>query len=376
MGLIRVDRTQQYEHEYDPGHNHTNDHEHNHDHTHHHDHDHHHDHEHNHAHHHSHKQHNHSHGHHHDHTHGMAKKSLRTAFFLTCVILLASFIGGLLSHSLALLSDAAHTLTDLFALGMAWFAAGQAERPSNEYKTFGYHRVGILAALLNAITLLLIAVVILWEAMQRLQHPEPVEPLIIFASATVAIVINLFIGFGLRKEEHNLNVRAAALHVFGDVGVSAAVILAGLVVLVTGWTLVDPLLSIAVALLLAFGTGHILHETLDILLEAVPAGISLKALLSDMEKVTGVEAIHDLHVWSVCSGMHALSCHVLIDDLPPSKSIAILCELKDLLRETYDIDHATIQFECSPTQGTSCVNGELYCCFEPSMRGAPGPALR
>src|SRR5436305_2342807 len=183
---------------------------HHHDHTHH-DHAHHHDH-HDHTHHdHAHE---HDHTHHHDHTHGMAKESLRTAFFLTGVILLASFFGGLLAHSLALVSDAAHTLTDLFALGMAWFAAGQAERPSNEYKTFGYHRVGILAALLNAVTLIGIAVVIWCEAIQRFQHPEPVEPLIMFGSATFAIAVNLFIGFGLRKEDHDLNVRAAALHVF------------------------------------------------------------------------------------------------------------------------------------------------------------------
>jgi cobalt-zinc-cadmium efflux system protein len=265
-----------------------------------HDHDHHHDHT-----------HHHAHGHHHDHTHGMAKKTLRTAFFLTCVILLSSFMGGLLAHSLALLSDATHTLTDLFALGMAWFAAEQAERPSNEYKTFGYHRVGILAAFLNAITLIGIAAIIVWEAIQRFQHPEPVQPFIIFFSAAIAIAINLFIGFGLRKEDHNLNVRAAALHVFGDVGVSAAVIVAGLVMLVTGWTFVDPLLSIIVALWLALGTRGIIRETVDILLESVPKHISLTDLVADMQKVTGVKAVNDLHVWSVSSGISALSLECL-----------------------------------------------------------------
>jgi cobalt-zinc-cadmium efflux system protein len=304
--------------------------------------------------------------HHHDHTHGMAKKTLRTAFFLTCLILLVGFVGGLLAHSLALLSDAAHTLTDLFALGMAWFAAGQAERPSNEYKTFGYHRVGILAALLNAVTLIVIAVVICWEAVQRFQHPEPVLPFIMFGSAIIAIALNLFIGFGLRKEEHNLNVRAAALHVFGDVGVSVAVIVAGVIVLVTGWTLVDPLLSVAVALLLAFGTWSIIRETTDILLEAVPKGISLKNLVRDMQAVTGVQAVHDLHVWSVSSGMPALSCHVLIDDLPPSESAHILHSLNDVLGEKYHIGHATIQFECNQPQGGCCKNSQLYCCFETS----------
>jgi cobalt-zinc-cadmium efflux system protein len=308
--------------------------------------------------------HHHSSGHHHDHTHGMAKKSLRTAFFLTCVILLGSLVGGLLAHSLALLSDAAHTLTDLFALGMAWFAAGQAERPSDERKTFGYHRVGILAALLNAVTLLLIAVVICWEAIQRFQHPEPVQPFILFVSASVAIAINLFIGFGLSKEEHNLNVRAAALHVFGDVGVSVAVIVAGVIVLVTGWTFVDPLLSVAVALLLAFGTRGIIRETTDILLESVPKHISLSDLVGDMQKVAGVKGVSDLHVWSVTSGMSALSCHILVDDLPLSESTHIMHLLNDLLRDTYHIEHATIQFECSQSPIVCWSQGGSYCCFE------------
>jgi len=303
-------------------------------------------------------------GHHHDHTHGMAKQTLRLAFFLTIIILLAGVVGGILAHSLALLSDAAHTLTDLFALGLAWFATVQAERPSNEYKTFGYHRVGILAALLNAVSLIVIAVIIAWEAVQRFQHPEPVQPLIMFGSAAIAIAMNLYIGFGLRKEEHNLNVRAAALHVFGDVGVSAAVIVAGAIILLTGWTIVDPLLSIAVTVFLAIGTWRILRETMDILLEAVPRGVSLTNLVADMQAVDGVEAVHDLHVWSIASGMPALSCHVLIDNLPPSESSHILQSLNSVLSQKYQITHATIQFECNKHAGPCCTMENLYCRLE------------
>jgi cobalt-zinc-cadmium efflux system protein len=160
----------------------------------------------------------------HNHTHNMAKQSLRLAFFLTMIILAAELIGGFLANSLALLSDAGHVVTDIFALGLAWFATAQAERPSNASKTFGYHRVGILAALINAVTLIVIAIVIVWEAISRFQHPQPVQPLIMFISAAIGIGINLFNGFGLRKEGDNLNVRAAILHVFGDVGASTAVI--------------------------------------------------------------------------------------------------------------------------------------------------------
>src|SRR5690348_16972790 len=163
----------------------------------------------------------------HDHTHGMAKQTLRLAFFLSLLIVAAEVGGGLLAHSLALLSDAGHALTDIFALGLAWFAIVQAEKPANARKTFGYHRVGILAALVNAVMLIAITFAILLEAVQRFQHPEHVQPLVMFLAAGIGIVVNLFIGFGLQKEGNNLNVRAAMLHVFGDIGASVGVIVAG-----------------------------------------------------------------------------------------------------------------------------------------------------
>src|SRR6266566_4540685 len=209
----------------------------------------------------------------HDHTHSMAKETLRLAFFLTMIILMVEVIGGWWANSLALLSDAGHVLTDLFALGLAWFATAQAERPANASKTFGYHRVGILAALVNAVTLIVIALVILWEAWSRFQHPEKVQPLVMFLSAGIGIAVNLYIGFGLRSEGDNLNVRAAALHVFGDVGASIAVVVAGVIILLTGWTPADPLLSVGIAGLIAVGAWRILRETTDILLEGTPERI-------------------------------------------------------------------------------------------------------
>jgi cobalt-zinc-cadmium efflux system protein len=256
----------------------------------------------------------------HTHTHGMAKRSLRLAFFLTMLILVAELVGGFVANSLALLSDAGHVITDIFALGLAWFAVVQAERPSNDRKTFGYHRVGILAALANAVTLILIAVVIVWEAVQRFQHPEPVQPLIMFFAAGIGIAVNLYIGFGLRKEGDSLNVRAAMLHVFGDVGASVAVIVAGIIILLTHQTIVDPLLSIGIAILIAIGAWRILRETTDILLEAVPRDLSMSDLVRDMLKIEGIQDVHDLHVWSITSNMYALSCHAMIDDVPASKS--------------------------------------------------------
>jgi cobalt-zinc-cadmium efflux system protein len=300
----------------------------------------------------------------HNHAHGVARNSLRLAFFLTLIILLAEVVGGLLANSLALLSDAGHVVTDIFALGLAWFATVQAERPPNARKTFGYHRVGILAAMVNAVTLIVIAFAILLEAVQRFQHPEKVQPQIMFLAAGIGIVINLIIGFGLFKEASNLNVRAAMLHVFGDVGASAAVIVAGVIILFTGWTFIDPLLSVGIAVLIAIGAWRILRETTDILLESVPKGVSMAGLVEDMKSVEGIQDVHDLHVWSITSNMYALSCHALIADLPQSDSSVILHSLNTMLSEKYHIGHVTIQFECDPHQETYCAVNGLYCHME------------
>lgn len=306
----------------------------------------------------------HEHTHAHNHSHGMATQTLRVAFFLTLVILAAELLGGIIANSLALLSDAGHVVTDIFALGLAWFAAVQAERPANARKTFGYHRVGILAALVNAVTLILIAFAITWEAVLRFQHPEPVQPLIMFLSAGIGIGVNLYIGFGLQKEGHSLNTRAAMLHVFGDVGASVGVIVAGLIILLTNWTLADPILSIGIAVLIAIGSWRILRETTDILLEAAPREISMVNLVKDMKSIEGVQDVHDLHVWCIASGMYALSCHTLIDDLPPSGSSPILQSLTSMLSNDYHIGHTTIQFECGGPQEACCEIEGLYCCME------------
>lgn len=299
----------------------------------------------------------------HKHTHGIAKQTLRLAFFLTIIILVTELVGGILSHSLALLSDAGHVLTDIFALGLAWFATAQAERPANARKTFGYHRVGILAALVNALILMLVVLAIVWEAIQRFMHPGPVQPLAMFLSAGIGIAVNLYIGFGLHKEHDNLNVQAAALHVFGDVGASVGVIIAGIVIFLTNWDPIDPLLSVGIAVLIAFGAWHILCETIDILLEATPKSINMSILVQDMKSVMGVLNVHDLHVWSISSGICALSCHILIEDLPPSQSTPILQALEIMLAKKYRIEHTTIQFECHPHQELCCSVKGLYCCM-------------
>ncbi|HEY7780050.1 MAG TPA: cation diffusion facilitator family transporter [Ktedonobacterales bacterium] len=301
----------------------------------------------------------------HAHTHALPQSRLRTAFLLTIGILLVEVLGGVFSHSLALLTDAGHMLTDVVALGLAWFAAVQAARPADERKTFGYHRTGILAAQVNAATLLVIVVVIAFEAVRRLQHPEPVTPWVMFVAAAFAIAINLYIGLGLRAEgSANLNLRAAMLHVFGDVGASAAVIVGGVVILLTGWFPADPIISLLIAALIAIGAWTILRETTDILMEATPRGLNVAQLVRDLVTVPGVSDVHDLHVWSIAGGMAALSAHVRVSDRPLSDCDALLDTVNQVLKDRYAIAHTTIQMECA-----GCSPNDLYCDWRPNGEG-------
>jgi cobalt-zinc-cadmium efflux system protein len=293
----------------------------------------------------------------HSHAQSMTGNKLRTAFVLTAVILVVELVGGILSHSLALLSDAGHVLTDIFALGLAWFAVVQAERPADATNTYGYHRTGILAALLNAVTLILIVLAIAYEAVRRFQHPEKVTPWLMFVSAAVGIAVNLYIGFGFKQEgSENLNVRAAMLHVFGDVGASVGVIIGGLIILLTAWYPADPLISLGIAVLIAWGAWRILKDTIDILMESTPKGLNVAQLVRDVIKEPEVTDVHDLHIWTIAGGMNAMSAHVQVDDRPLSECDPLLQRLNTLLERKYKIDHSTIQLECA-----DCTSNHLYC---------------
>ena len=274
---------------------------------------------------------------------------LRLALGLTLAILLVEFAGGLLSHSLALLSDAGHVLTDVFALGLAWFAVEQAKRPADQRRTYGYQRVGILAALLNAVTLIVIVIAIAYEAVRRLMEPQHVHGGIVIATALVGIAINVFVILTLRQEGHNLNLRAALLHVIGDVGASAGVVVAGVVILLTGWLPVDPLLSLGIAALIAFGAWGIVRETVNLLLEGTPADIDLAALTGEITSTDRVSSVHDLHVWALSAEAMALSCHVVVDECPLADAEHMVRDLEQRLCDRFAIGHTTIQVEsCHP----------------------------
>ncbi len=275
--------------------------------------------------------------------------TLKWALALTLVILAVELAGGLVSHSLALLSDAGHVLTDVFALGLAWFAVEQAKRPADQRRSYGYHRVSILAALVNAVTLVVIVIAIAIEAARRIASPEPVQGAVVIVSALFAIAVNAYIALGLRGDTKSLNLRAAMLHIVGDIAASVGVVVAGAVILLTRWLYIDPLLSLAIAVLIAFGAWRIVRETVNLLLEGTPGAINLGAVSSEITHTERVTSMHDLHVWALSSDDVALSCHVVVDDCPLGDAEHVVRDLERRLCARFDIGHTTIQVEsCHP----------------------------
>lgn len=309
--------------------------------------------------------------------------TLRTALALTLVILLIELVGGLLSHSLALLSDAGHVLTDVFALGLAWFAVEQSKRPADQRRTFGYQRMSILAALVNSVILIVIVIAIAFEAVRRLTAPQPVHGEIVIVAALAGIAINLFVIFALRGDSHSLNTRAALLHVTGDVAASAGVVVAGLVILFTGWLYIDPLLSLAIAALIAYGALGIVRETVNLLLEGTPTEIDLGAVRAEIESNALITGVHDLHVWALSSDEMALSCHVVIGECPLGDAEHVVRGLEARLCDRFAIGHTTIQVEsCHPCgeihHGAGSHNHphESIVLSQPAAAGEPPRAAR
>lgn len=313
---------------------------------------------------HSHHSHSHAEEHshdHHGHSHGalgrhvhVTGSRLKWAFWATLIILAVEIIGGSLANSLALLSDAGHVLTDVAALGLAWFAAVQAQKAPTLTKTFGFHRTGILAALANAVTLILIAFVILYEAIHRFQNPEPVQPMVMYLSASVGVIVNLAIAFGFRGGEGNLNVRSALLHVLGDAAASTGVIVGGVIMQVTHWYIVDPIISVLIAFMIGWGAWKIVKEALHILMEGAPKDFKFDRLLAFVRTLPGAQNLHDLHVWTVTPERIALTCHLTVDqNCTLARGTEIIQQLKDYFAQEFSISHATIEIESTPCRSTS-----------------------
>lgn len=274
---------------------------------------------------------------------------LKAALGLTLGVLLVEFAGGLLSHSLALLSDAGHVLTDVFALGLAWFAVEQSKRPADRRHSYGYQRVSILAALLNSVTLIVIVLAIGYEALRRLAAPEPVQGGIVMITALVGIAINAFVVLMLRGDIRSLNMRAALLHVTGDVAASIGVVVAGAVILLTGWLYIDPLLSLAIAAYIAYSAWGIVRETVHVLLEGTPGEINLQAVTDEISHTPQVTGVHDLHVWALSAEEIALSCHIVVGDCELGDAEHVVRDLESRICDRFAIGHTTIQVEsCHP----------------------------
>ena len=299
----------------------------------------------------------HSHGQGHDHD-AASGGVLGWSLAATLVFVAAELAGGLRAHSLALISDAGHNATDALALMLSWFAVWLQRKPADESRTYGYHRAGVLAAFVNALTLILLSLWIVYEAALRLVHPVAVQEQIMLWVATGGLVLNGGVMLALQKgAKSDINIRGAFLHMLGDLVGSAAIIAGALLIGRFGWTQIDPLLSIAVAGLIIATAWDITRESLNILLEGLPRGVELRAVTEAIGEVDGVMDVHDLHIWSLGSHAHALSCHVLIEDMPPSQSDRILCGVNAVLTERFRIQHTTVQFEhlsCA-ISGTGCV---------------------
>ena len=253
-------------------------------------------------------------------------------------------VAGFRAHSLALLSDAGHNLTDAFALLLAGIGYYLQSRPADHKKTYGYQRAGVLAAFVNALTLIVLAGVLFYVSYVRLMHPQPVATMTMIVVAAIGLVMNLGIVAGIGGG-HDLNLRVAWLHMLGDAASSAGIIAGAIAIRYTGWLAIDAMLSILIGFGIVWSAWGIIKDSLNILLEGLPKGLRLSDVTGELGRLDGVIDVHDLHIWSLGSEAHALSCHVLIEDMPPSASESILRRINTVLCDRFAIHHTTVQFE-------------------------------
>lgn len=309
-----------------------------------------HDHDHDHA-----DDHGHEQGHPHGHGHALAggKRGLLIALGITLLMMVAEIIGGILSNSLALLSDAGHMFTDTLALALSFFAMKFAELPATDRKTFGFYRLEILAALVNGTVLILISLYIMYEAYLRMAEPPAVQGGLMLVVAIIGLVVNIAGALVLVKHHAtSLNIRGAFLHIIGDAVSSVGVIIGGIVIAYTGWYLIDPLLSMLIALGIIAGAVGLVRESVNVLLESAPSHLNVATLASEIAAIEGVREAYHIHVWTITSGVYALSAHVVIDDRMVSDSRTLLDRIRTLLSDRFKILHSTIQLECERCEAT------------------------
>jgi cobalt-zinc-cadmium efflux system protein len=304
-------------------------------------------------------------GHSHQHSHGHGSVSVSSAVMSAAVAATLTFVivealAGWVGHSLALLSDAGHNLADAAALGLSWYALRIARRPTHHAMTFGYHRVGVFAALINAASLVVIAVWIGWEAIARVRHPEPASGGLMIGVAAVGMVVNSAIGLGLhRASKQDINVRSAYLHMVGDALSALGVVIAGVLVATTRTSLADPLVSLLIAALILYSSYGVLRESAAVLLEGTPAGVNMPALVATIKGVSGVLDVHDLHVWMVGPGVIACSCHIVVAEQSVREGQQVLRAVVHDVEHEFHITHTTVQVEVE-----GCEADDMYCVAE------------
>lgn len=275
------------------------------------------------------------------------ERPLIISLLITSVVMIIEFVGGVITNSLALISDAVHMVGDIAALLIGIIAFRFSSRPATEERTFGLYRLEILAAQINGGFLFFLSLFIFYEAYRRLAHPEPIEGILMIGIASVGLFANAASIIILQKaSKRNLNIKAASWHVVGDLLSSFGVIAGGIIIATTGWSVIDPILGMAIGLVILVGAYRLVKETADILLEGVPRHIDLVELIREVESIPGVKSFHDVHVWTITSGIYALSGHVQIDDQRLSESIKITEGIKGYLAQHYGINHTTLQLEC------------------------------
>jgi cobalt-zinc-cadmium efflux system protein len=289
-----------------------------------------------------------------------AGNKLKISLLVSVGILLAELIGGLVSNSLALLSDAGHVFADIIALGLSWYGVRQSLRPSDHRMTFGYHRIGVIVAIVNAGTIFVIAAVIIYEAYNRFKAPPDVHSGIMMVIAFVGLAANLFVTLWLRKEQKtNINIRSAFFHTLGDALASLGVIIGGAIILFTGRLWVDPLVSVVISLIILYSAWTILREGARVILEATPADVDVLAMINTIKQIQGVLDVHDVHVWSISPELRAMNGHVLIQDISTSAGENIRAEIEKVVREKYRVGHTTLQMECQ-----KCDSSDAFCKLE------------
>ncbi|MFC4388626.1 cation diffusion facilitator family transporter [Gracilibacillus marinus] len=286
--------------------------------------------------------HSHDHGHHH---HTNNKKALLLSFSFIAIFMVVEIIGGLLTNSLALLSDAGHMFSDAFALGLSLFAFKLSEKATNHSKTFGYKRFEIVAAFINGLTLALISIYIFWEAYNRFLEPPEVSGTMLWI-AVIGLIVNIVVAYILMYSgdtKENLNMRSALLHVLGDLLGSVGAIVAGILILLFNWNIADPIASIFVAALILVSGLRVIKDSIHILMEGMPDHLSFKEIENQLMQLQGVTSVHDLHVWTITSGFPALSCHIVVEDGLDRDHL--LQHASKLLHDQFEIHHTTIQIE-------------------------------